>query len=140
MTSPGPTGSPGLFTSLPVGTKAQVGRGITETSATWEAISAPTSDGVSRRPPVTMSSVATMSSPRRRTCCHGEAAAMISMTSSVGWWTSSIMMTASYPSGMRSPVLMGPAPSGMGIVTGLPSLAANVSSAFTAKPSIAAAQ
>jgi len=46
-----------------------------------------------------------MSSPTRRTCCPGKAAVRSSTRPGAGWWTCSIITTASVRSGRGPPVL-----------------------------------
>ena len=72
---PGRRASPGSMSSSPVGRIATTGRGRTATSTTPAASSAPTSYGRIWCPRGSSGSLAATSSPTRRTCCHGDAAA-----------------------------------------------------------------
>ena len=137
--SPGLTFVPGSTSSVPVGKTAtavaadlEVRCGRTRPARPGRPASAACLSG-------STSSVATMSSPIARTCCHGATGAMISIPPRRSSWTCSTMMTAFMPAaagrrcrptrraGRRA---AGSAPS---------RLAPLVSSARTATPSMAAA-
>ena len=139
MMAPGAGVVPTGTSSLPVGMIATRGRRRTSTSWWPAAAIAPRSIGRRRCPAGATSSVATMSSPIGRTCCHGATAARISIVPSRWSWMSSIITTASISGGIGSPVsthvASGPIRSGLGEVSDAPTVAA----ARTAAPSIAAA-
>ena len=96
------------------------------------------SNGVKRRRSGKSSSVATMSSPMRRTCRQGGTETSTRALPSSVRTTSSIMTTASYPLGKASPVLTWTKSLPGASRAGAPSLAAKVSEARVAMPSMAA--
>ena len=139
-TSPGP----GLLatSSSPVGITLAVGRSYTSTASSPVDFSSPRSDGRSRWPGSYRCWPSATSSPTGATFSPPATASNTS-SRSPRTSTCSTMTTASAPSGRSLPVWtrlarFAPTASATSRTTGDRSLAPNVSSALTAKPSIAA--
>ena len=136
-TSPGWGWSVGGTTSSPVGMIPTTGRVNTSTASTPPAIMAPMAAGVTGVWVGRSISPAHTSSPICRMCCQG-AAASWRTAFSPSHSTSSIITTASFPSGRGSPVSTTVNCVGSR-VTGVVSVAPKVSAAATAMPSMAQA-
>ena len=132
MMSPFLSSLPGSTSSVPVGMIETTGLRRTMTVAWPLASIAAMSTGRITWFSEMISSVATMSSPTRRTCCHGVAGFRISISDSDIFSTSSIMITAFIPSGMGSPVSIADAWEGAWSRFGLVSEAPKVSMNRTA--------
>ena len=139
--SPGFRGAPMGASSSPVGIIVTRGRRRTGTVVRPAAAQAPRSAGVMRWFSGSTNSVATMSSPSGRTCCHGATGSDTrTVAGSAGSrCTCSIITTASMPNGMGSPVSTHTAWLPTAKAVGRVSVAPTVSAARTAMPSMAAA-
>ena len=150
-TPPGRIGSSGPKSSSPVETSARVGLRAQLTRAQPTEASTPSSAGPSEVPMPSTTSLGSMSSPARRTSRPDFRRASVTSRPSASL-ASSFRTIASAPSGSIAPVEIRIASPGPRVrsagwpardspripsVTGLPSPAAAVSAARTAKPSIA---